>query len=59
MDLDGRHKVFIVGLFMLVLVLDVVVPEAERMKQKSLFKLLPWPRFEPQTLTIDGRERYH
>src|SRR6218665_3877073 len=36
----------------LALVPDVVVPEAEhgvRMKQKSRFKFLPWPEFEPRT----------
>src|SRR6218665_2699220 len=46
----------------LALVPDVVVPEAEQgvhMKQKSRFKFLPWPGFEPRTLQTDGRKRYH
>ena len=30
-----------------------------RMKQKSRFKSLPWPRFEPRTLQSGDRERYH
>ena len=29
------------------------------MKQKSRFKFLPWPGFEPRTLQSDGCERYH
>ena len=36
----------------LALVPDVVDPEAEhgvRMRQKSRFKFLPWPGFEPRT----------
>ena len=46
----------------LALVPDVVVPEAEhwmRMKQKSRFKFLLWPGFEPRTSQYNGRERYH
>src|SRR6218665_525418 len=45
----------------LALVPHVVVPEAEhgvRMKQKSRFKFLPLPGFEPQTLQSNGRKRY-
>src|SRR6218665_989155 len=30
-----------------------------RMKQKSRFKFLPWPGFEPRTLQSDGRDRDH
>ena len=30
-----------------------------RMKPKSRFKFLPWPRFEPRTLQSGGRERHH
>src|SRR6218665_2762911 len=30
-----------------------------RMKQKSRFKFLPWPGFEPRTLQTDGCERDH
>ena len=30
-----------------------------RMKQKSRFKFLSWPEFEPRTLQFDVRERYH
>jgi len=29
------------------------------MKQKSHFKFLPWPGFEPRTLQSDGHERYN
>src|SRR6218665_2384481 len=30
-----------------------------RMHQKSRFKFLSWPGFEPRTLQSNGRERYH
>src|SRR6218665_2529314 len=46
----------------LALVPDVVVPEAEHgvhMKQKSSFKFLPWPGFEPRTSQSNGRKPYH
>src|SRR6218665_2217263 len=45
----------------LALVPNVVVPEAEygaSTKQKSCFKFLPWPGFEPRTLQSNGHERY-
>src|SRR6218665_4012691 len=29
------------------------------MKQKSRFKFLPWPGFEPHTSESNGRERHH
>src|SRR6218665_1543854 len=29
------------------------------MKQKSCFKFLPWPGFEPRTLQSDGHEHHH
>ena len=46
----------------LALVPDVVVPEAEHgvhRKQKSRFKLLPWPGFEPWTSKPGTSNGYH
>src|SRR6218665_3665777 len=34
-------------------------PAGMRMKQKSRFKCLPWPGFEPRTSQSNGSERYH